>query len=483
MRKAWEIKTFDYVVNFWFGPRSTKKRYKYDPKSKTAKQLALVYGQWYQQVHHYYLVNAHCKFIKNNNIDNLNKVYFVINEWEEQDNSKVYYEVLEVVKWYGLEGKIKVIFHDNTNHSYGAWNKGIKQLIEDGSKSDYAFLCEDDYLPVDEEFYKPFFFKFDKDKSNNVGYIAQHIDDVKYHRNVYKKGVGSINTHHTQKHAAVSNGFLNLNIAKTILKKYKNVFEFNLSDFENANLSTRAKEQIIFTNYITDEGYKLKSISDICYVPFDIQNNNKIKDFGNISDYCPIKPYEYGPPKTVLSNGQELVNNDKEIKFRDMTESDLKWFLEVRNDDSTRNFLLDNSIFSLNEAQEWFKNLDKTLFPYQIISRIERKYIQNEGNYLRQKSNFFEIELPIGYTRRYMTEINGEEIIELGCDIHPKHRRKGYAKKAYIHMLSQLETASLWVFEDNFARNLYFELGFRDNGVTKINRGRKEYQMVWKRKI
>ena len=96
--------------------------------------------------------------------------------------------------------------------------------------------------------------------------------------------------------------------------------------------------------------------------------------------------------------------------------------------------------------------------------------------------NYFEIELPIGYTRRYMTKIDGKEIIELGCDIHPKHRRKGYAKKAYIDMLSQLETASLWVFEDNFARNLYFELGFRDNGKTKINRGRKEYQMVWKRK-
>ena len=82
-----------------------------------------------------------------------------------------------------------------------------------------------------------------------------------------------------------------------------------------------------------------------------------------------------------------------------------------------------------------------------------------------------------------MTKINGKEIIELGCDIHPKHRKQGYAKRAYINMLSNLESASLWVFEDNFARNLYFELGFRDNGVTQINRGRKEYQMVWKRKI
>ena len=469
MKKAWEIKTFDYVVNFWFGPRSTKKRFKYNHKEKSAKQLSQVYGQWYQQVHHYYLVNAHCKFLKKHNIDNLQNILFVINEWEENDNTQVYYEVLEVIKWYGLEDKIKVIFHDNTNHSYGAWNKGIKQLIKDSSSSDYVFVCEDDYLPVDEDFYKPFFIKF----KDNIGYVAQHVDDVKYHRNIDKKDVGRINTHHTRKHAAVSNGFLDLNLAKTLYNKNKEVFKFDLSEYDNANLSTRAKEQVVFADSINDAGYQLESISDICYIPFDIQNNNKIKDIGDKDNYCPIKPYRYGQGK---------VENDKGITFRNMAESDLKWFLEVRNDDSTRHFLLDNSIFSLDEAQKWFKNLDKKLWPYQIISRVERKYVQNEGNYLRQMQNYFEIELPIGYTRRYMTKIDGKEIIELGCDIHPKHRRKGYAKKAYIDMLSQLETASLWVFEDNFARNLYFELGFRDNGKTKINRGRKEYQMVWKRK-
>ena len=93
MKKAWEIKTFDYVVNFWFGPRSTKKRFKYNHKEKSAKQLSQVYGQWYQQVHHYYLVNAHCKFLKKHNINNLQNILFVINKWEENNNTQVYYEV------------------------------------------------------------------------------------------------------------------------------------------------------------------------------------------------------------------------------------------------------------------------------------------------------------------------------------------------------------------------------------------------------
>ena len=58
------MKKFDYVVNFWFGPRSTKKRFKYDPKTKKTKNPSQTYGSWYQQVVHYYLVNAHCKFLK-----------------------------------------------------------------------------------------------------------------------------------------------------------------------------------------------------------------------------------------------------------------------------------------------------------------------------------------------------------------------------------------------------------------------------------
>ena len=472
MYKAWEVKTFDYVINFWFGPRSTKKKYKYDPKTKQAKKLQATYGQWYNQIHHYYLVNAHCKFLKKHNINNLQNIVFVINEWEEQDTNQVVKEVKEVVNWYGLDNKIKVITHDNTNHSYGAWNRGIKQLIKDKSNSNFVFVCEDDYLPTDGDFFKPFFHKF----NDKIGYVAQHIDNVKYHINETKEGVGRVNTHHSRKHAAVSNGFIDFNLAKTLYNKHKEIFTFNLSEYSDANLSTRAKEQIIFADNILNEGYKLETISDICSVPFDIENNNRLKYFGNIDNYCPIKPYQYGLAN--LSSG----NKETHYSFRDMDEKDLEWFLEIRNDDTTRHFLLNNNQFNIDEAREWFNNLDKTLFPYQVMSRVERKYVLNDGNYTKQKYDYFEVELPVGYTRRYMREIDGEKIIELGCDIHPTFRKKGFARQAYIHMLSSLDAASLWVFEDNFARNLYFELGFRDNGKTKINRGRKEYQMIWRRK-
>lgn len=58
------------------------------------------------------------------------------------------------------------------------------------------------------------------------------------------------------------------------------------------------------------------------------------------------------------------------------------------------------------------------------MSRVERKYVPNDGNYTKQKYDYFEVELPVGYTRRYMREIDGEKIIELGCDIHPTFRKK-----------------------------------------------------------
>ena len=74
-------------------------------------------------------------------------------------------------------------------------------------------------------------------------------------------------------------------------------------------------------------------------------------------------------------------------------------------------------------------------------------------------------------------ESNYIEKDEIGVDIHPKFRRKGYARAAYKKYLQDKNFASLWVFEDNFARNLYIDLGFKDTGETQINRGRLEYRM------
>ena len=55
------------------------------------------------------------------------------------------------------------------------------------------------------------------------------------------------------------------------------------------------------------------------------------------------------------------------IYLKSLTESDLPFLLEIRNDDSTRCNLENNSKFTLKESLEWFKQ-NKLYYPYVIDS-------------------------------------------------------------------------------------------------------------------
>jgi ribosomal protein S18 acetylase RimI-like enzyme len=133
--------------------------------------------------------------------------------------------------------------------------------------------------------------------------------------------------------------------------------------------------------------------------------------------------------------------------IRKLISMDLEFLLEVRNDDTTRVNLENDSVFTLGECVEWFFKKN----PLWYIIEIEST--------------------PVGYIRT-----NGDEV---GIDIHPNYRRKGYARDAYKLYLKDKEYASLWVFVDNFAKNLYTELGFVENGNSKIIRDREYIQMVY----
>ena len=136
------------------------------------------------------------------------------------------------------------------------------------------------------------------------------------------------------------------------------------------------------------------------------------------------------------------------IKLRLLTENDLSFLLEIRNDESTRQFLENDSVFTLKESLKWFRQNK----PGWFIIEINR--------------------IPVGYIRT-----NGDEV---GCDIHPNFRKKGYAKMAYEVYLKGKSYASLWVFEENFAKDLYVKLGFIVNGKSKLIRNRNYIQMEYK---
>ena len=106
------------------------------------------------------------------------------------------------------------------------------------------------------------------------------------------------------------------------------------------------------------------------------------------------------------------------IRLIELTEGDLPFLLEVRNDGTTRIFLENDSVFDLSQCKIWF---EKLTYPWFIIL--------NEND---EK---------VGYVR------TGENN-EVGCDIHPKYRRMGYARRAYNEFLKDKTFASLWVFEE-----------------------------------
>jgi RimJ/RimL family protein N-acetyltransferase len=135
------------------------------------------------------------------------------------------------------------------------------------------------------------------------------------------------------------------------------------------------------------------------------------------------------------------------VNLRPLTKEDLPFLLEVRNDDSTRCNLENDSIFTLEECQTWFDSLKS---PWYIIE-INR--------------------FPVGYIRT-----NGDEV---GCDIHPNFRRNGYAKMAYEIYLKDKTYATLWVFSDNFAKNLYEKLGFEPTGEAYLLRNRLYLKMEY----
>ena len=60
----------------------------------------------------------------------------------------------------------------------------------------------------------------------------------------------------------------------------------------------------------------------------------------------------------------------------------LQWFLGIRNDDSTRYYLENDSIFTLEEAEKWFDGLEKDeLYPYLIISEVTRIWESSASRY------------------------------------------------------------------------------------------------------
>lgn len=128
------------------------------------------------------------------------------------------------------------------------------------------------------------------------------------------------------------------------------------------------------------------------------------------------------------------------IKFTKITEEDLEFVNEVRNE--CVEFLHDSNTFSLEQTKEWFKNTNP-LF-YVIWAEDIRIGYFRTSNYSKQNNNIY-----------------------IGADIHKNYRGMGYGYLSYIQFIPflfeelKLNKISLEVLEsNNRAYSLYLKVGF-----------------------
>lgn len=148
------------------------------------------------------------------------------------------------------------------------------------------------------------------------------------------------------------------------------------------------------------------------------------------------------------------------IDLRRMSENDLEFVNRIRNHDSTRKFLRNTEVISLQDTRTWF---DLKNPKWYIISHLDED---------------------VGYIRT--SQDTGESIC-IGCDIAVDKRGRGFAKLAYKKILDDLYEKDyniIWleVFDDNHvAKNLYTSLGFIEVN-TGFKNNRQRITMVHVRK-
>ena len=230
---------FDYIVCFYFGER----------RVRTTNSLLLS--------DRYFFVKKHLDFIKNNEtvLNDINTVILVINNSNDDDLESV----TNIKNEYPFSDKIIIIGRDNSNYSYGGWNESLIHQINLNTPSSHAFLCEDDYIPCDDNFHKKFIEFF----NSEVIYVCQ----------LFMKN-----------HAAISNGFITYEIIKDYYNNAKELFVLNNNnDYRSAEIN-----QINFLNNF--KNFKYVDISEKYYSRFLCAKKNNTVIYGNTSGEELIKP-------------------------------------------------------------------------------------------------------------------------------------------------------------------------------------------------
>lgn len=205
-------------------------------------------------------LEEHIKFLSQYDIsDAISEAVFVINGGDLE---------LDKLDITSIKIPIKFIDRENIDFSYGAWNHVVEDDIKNNKVSDYYFLLEDDYIPIQKDFYKNFI----KLINNNVAYVAQLMfeTDASLVKGIHNQLDSSIVV--PQYHAAISNGMLNGKICSKIYNKFNSVFRLNgLNDYGFAEFN-----QVLFLEYFNQMGYNLLDITEYHHSIFLTNSKDKV---------------------------------------------------------------------------------------------------------------------------------------------------------------------------------------------------------------
>lgn len=227
---------FDYIICFYFGERRA-----------TITNSLLRNDK-------YFFVKKHLDFLTKNveMLKDINRVVFIINNSNELDSLNV----SNIISDSTISERIEVLNRGNNNYSYGGWNDALTNNLD--SESEYAFLCEDDYIPAIGDFYKHFINYFD----NDVAYVCQLF---------------------MHNHAAISNGFISYEKCREAKSIYGSVF--NLTHVVGTYTAAEV-DQVNFLNYFNK--YRKLDITDKYFSHF--YEFYKTTVYGNVNGIELIKP-------------------------------------------------------------------------------------------------------------------------------------------------------------------------------------------------
>lgn len=237
---------YDYIVAFYLEERRSKF---YVNLSNSDK---------------FFLVKSHLEFLSKNinQMKDLNKVYFTFNV--NSLSLSLSDEIKTLISTYSLDHIVEIDLRDNKGFSYGAWQHTLINNLQKPNNPEYAFLCEDDYIPTDVNFHLPFIKKFE---SSNVSYVASLVWDSPI------------------KHASISNGFIKYSICKELYEEEQKIFSLQEGKSYNTGVSNQLHflDPLILRSEITD-------ISDEYKIPFHNFSLEELIYYGNLDGKIVIKP-------------------------------------------------------------------------------------------------------------------------------------------------------------------------------------------------